>query len=123
MMETLSSREAMKDLLEALLLEHPGVVVLFTDTSCRVADAVEPKLAALLRERFPALRYTVVSRTDAPELLAQWGVLAFPTVIAWFDGKETARFVRAFSLDAVAEALERPYSILFGDEGAAQNSA
>lgn len=103
----------MKELVEALVLEHPGVVVLFTDTSCRVADAVEPKLQTLLRERFPLLHSTVVSRTDSPELLAQWGVFAFPTVVSWFDGKETSRFVRTFSMDAVAEALERPYSLRF----------
>lgn len=109
----LSGHEALKELVDGLILESPGVVALFTEASCRVADAVEPKLAALLHQRFPQLRFTVVSRNDSPELLAELGVIAFPTVITWFDGKESARFVRAFSLDAVAEALERPYSILF----------
>jgi hypothetical protein len=111
----LSGHEAIKDLHDALVLESPGLVTLFTEASCHVADAVEPKLEALLHQRFPLLRHTVVSRTDSPELLAELGVVAFPTVITWFDGKESARFVRAFSLDAVAEALERPYGILFAD--------
>ncbi len=109
-----TTREALRELLEELVQKNPGVVVLFTDASCRVAEAVEPKLEALLRERFPNVRFDVVSRADAPELLAQLGIFSFPTAIVWFAGKETARFVRVFSLDEVAEALARPYALLFG---------
>lgn len=114
MSEQLTTREALEELLEDLLRESPGVVVLFTDSGCHVADAVEPKLAALLRDRYPSLRFTVVSRTDSPHLVSRLGVVAYPTVVTWFAGKETSRFVRAFSLSAVAEALDRPYSLLFG---------
>lgn len=90
-----------------------GALVLFTEGGCRVAEAVEPKLQALVRERFPKLEQLVLSRDDVPELLAQLGVHVFPTVVAYFAGKESARFVRAFSLDAVAGAIERPYGLLF----------
>ncbi|MDP1826519.1 MAG: thioredoxin family protein [Archangium sp.] len=114
MSEHLTTREALEELLEDLIRESPGLVVLFTDAGCQVADAVEPKLAALLRQEFPALRFTVVSRSDSRQLLTQMGVLAFPTVIVFFAGKETARFTRAFSLDEVAQAIERPYGLLFG---------
>lgn len=111
----LSSHEALTELAQGLIAESPGVVMLFTDASCAVAHAVEPKLTQLLHERFPELRYTSVTRADAPRWLAQLGVFSFPAVIAWFDGKECARFVRHFSLDAVAEALERPYALLLGE--------
>lgn len=113
MSEHLTTREALEELLGDLVRESPGLVVLFTDASCHVAEAVEPKLEALLRTRFPQLRFTVVSRADSPQVVAQHGVFAFPTVVSFFAGKESARFTRAFSLDAVAEALERPYSLLF----------
>lgn len=111
----LTTTKALRELLDGLVQESPGVVVLFTDSSCRVADAVEPKLEALLRERFPSMRFDVVSRADAPELVAQLGIFTFPTAVVWFDGKETARFGRVFSLDEVAATLERPYSLLFGN--------
>lgn len=114
MSEHLTTREALEELLEDLIRESPGLVVLFTDAGCHVADAVEPKLETLLRTQFPELRFTVVSRADSPPLVAQHGVFAFPTVVSFFAGKETARFTRTFSMDAVAEALERPYSLLFG---------
>ncbi len=101
-------------LIDDFIHGNPAAAILFTEASCRVGDAVEPKLAQLLESQFPAVRFTVVHRTDLPRRLADLGVVAFPTVIVWFAGKETARFVRAFSMDAVAEAIERPYAILFG---------
>lgn len=113
MSEHLTAREALEELLEDLVHETPGLVVLFTEAGCHVADAVEPKLAALLHQEFPQLRFTVVSRSDSPHLISRYGVVAYPTVITFFAGKETARFTRAFSLDEVAQALERPYGLMF----------
>lgn len=101
-------------LVEAALRDSDAVMVLFTENTCRVADAVEPKLEALVRERFPNLRFVVVEREHVPALAAQLGVFAVPTVLTWFAGKESARFVRVFSLEEVAAAIERPYSLLFG---------
>lgn len=114
MTDHLTGPEALEVMLDDLIRESPGVVVLFTESACNVAEAVEPKVAALVRERFPALRFTVVSRSDAPALLAQLNVFVFPTVITWFGGKESARFVRTFSLEALADSIERPYELLFG---------
>jgi thioredoxin 1 len=93
---------------------HDAAMVLFTQASCQVGDAVEPKLKQLVHEQFPLVHLTVVSRTDAPALTAQWGVFAFPTVITFFLGKEHSRFVRTFSMDELAASLARPYELLFG---------
>jgi hypothetical protein len=114
MSDHLTTQDALGLLLDDFVHTNPAAAILFTDTSCRVADAVEPKVAGLLERDFPEVRFTVVSRTDAPQRFAELGVVAYPTVIVWFGGKESARFVRAFSIDAIAEAIERPYSILFG---------
>lgn len=101
-------------LIDDFIHANPAAAILFTDADCRVGDAVEPKLAELLEDQFPEVRFTVVHRTDLPRRLAELGVVTFPTLITWFGGRESSRFVRVFSLAAVAEAIERPYSILFG---------
>lgn len=102
-----------REAFDALVAEREGLLVLFTGTSCNVADAVEPKLLAMTAERYPALDTLVIPGDGAAELQAQLGVFVFPTVVAYFGGRESARFVRTFAIDAVAEALARPYSILF----------
>lgn len=111
-MSTLPAPET-RDAFDALVAGRDGLLVLFTGSSCSVADAVEPKLLAMAAERFPALDTVVIPGDGAAELQAQLGVFVFPTVVAYFGGRETARFVRTFAVDAVAEALARPYSILF----------
>lgn len=103
-----------QDALAGEVAKHDGLVLLLTEGGCSVAEAIEPKLEAMLADRFPKLERRVVSKDDAPELAAQLGVFVFPAVVAYFGGKESARFVRTFSLDVVADALERPYGIVFG---------
>lgn len=103
-----------RETIEELVRANEGVVLLVTKSECRVSDAVEPKVEAMLERRFPRMHFVTVYLEHAPRLVEDLRVVASPTVIAWFDGKETARFVRSFSIDAVAEALERPYGLLFG---------
>jgi thioredoxin-like negative regulator of GroEL len=102
------------DGLQALARRHEGLLVLFTEDHCRVADAVEPRLTALISARFPLMQQAVISRDQAPALVAELGIFLFPTVVLWFDGRESSRYVRNFSLEAVADAIERPYHLLFG---------
>lgn len=103
-----------RETIDEVLRTHEGVVLLVTKSECSVADAVEPKVEAMLEARFPRMRFLTVYLEHAPRLVAELGVLASPTVIVWFDAKETARFARSFSIDAVAEAIARPYGLMFG---------
>lgn len=102
-----------RETIDELVRVNEGVVLMLTKSSCDVADAVEPKLEKVLSERFPRMHYVPVYVEHAPELLRDLQVVASPTVIVWFDGKETARFVRSFSLEAVADAIARPYGLMF----------
>lgn len=111
----LTSREALEELVEDLVHESPAAAVLFTGVGCHLSDDVEPKVNRLLREQFPRLRYTAVALSDAPHLAGQLGIADTPTLVVWFSGRETARFVREHAMGAVAEALESPYAARFGN--------
>lgn len=111
----LTSREALEELVEDLVHESPAVAVLFTGVGCHLSDDVEPQVSRLLREQFPRMRYTVVTISDAPHLVGQLGIAETPTLVVWFSGTETARFVRQRSMDALADALESPYVARFGN--------
>lgn len=105
----LTAREALEELIEALVHESPAVAVLFTGAGCHLSDEVEPKVSAVLRGQFPLMRYTVVSKSDAPHLASRLGIVETPTLVAWFAGTEAARLVRDFSPGAIVGALEDAY--------------
>jgi thioredoxin 1 len=46
-------------------------------------------------------------------LAAQNRVFAAPTVVVFFDGRETIRKSRAFGVDELKSEIQRPYSMMF----------
>jgi thioredoxin 1 len=106
---TLSPGQSLADYVRSA----PAVVLYFTSTECGVCHVLWPRIEALLREEFPLLPWCRVDVRDQREYAAQSGVFTLPTLICYFDGREGARLVRAFGLQQVRDALERPYRILF----------
>ncbi len=102
--------------LAEFLTELPAAAVLFSGPGCAICHALKPKLETLLEEEFPRLSLLSVDIHQAPEAAAKYMVFTIPTLLLFFDGRESARFVRAFGMDEVRGALERPYGLLFGGE-------
>ena len=105
------------DSLEALqqfLAAEAAVLVYFSTPECNVCKVLKPKVVGLLAERYPRVHFVYSDVARVPEIAAQMGVLAVPTLVLYFDGREAARFVRNFSLAELEAAIERPYSMLFG---------
>ncbi|WP_107851093.1 thioredoxin domain-containing protein [Oceanimonas marisflavi] len=102
--------------LNALLAEHPAVLMLYGGRHCGVCQALKPRLQQLLAGQFPrVLACYADCQHDAAGLCAQQRVMALPVVQIWFEGNRFAEFFRVFSLADIQQALERPYSLLFGE--------
>ena len=97
------------------LADEPAAAILFTAPDCGVCTALRPRLEAML-EAFPRLARLQVDCAAVPALARAGGVGALPTLVLAFEGRETARFSRSFAVGQVAEALARPYGMLFGEE-------
>ncbi|MGA7800161.1 MAG: thioredoxin family protein [Gammaproteobacteria bacterium] len=96
------------------VLGQDAVVVFFSGPDCGVCHVLGPKVAGLLRDQFPAVRYYEIDTARAREAAAQYGVFSVPTVIGWFEGRELVRLGGAFGLDQLRSALARPYALMFG---------
>lgn len=106
----------MLDSVEALqhfITGHDAAAVYFAGADCAVCHVLEPKLRAMLAERFPRIVFARVATEQAAALAAQQGVFAVPTLLLFFDGRESFRYARSFSLGTVAVDIERPYSLFF----------
>lgn len=101
--------------LESAIEELPGVLAYFTGPYCNVCKIIKPKILELLETRFPAIAFYTVDCDALPQAASRYGVLSIPTVIAYFDGKETMRLVRNFSIGELSQAISRPYKFLFAE--------
>lgn len=100
--------------LQRRIAEEPALLVWVSGPDCGVCHALWPKIEALLNAEFPRIAQIRVDGAAAPEIPAQFGIFNIPAALFFFDGRETARFVRNFGPAQVRGALERPYGLFFG---------
>lgn len=92
---------------------HEAVAVYFSGADCGVCQVMEPKVRELLDSEFPRILFGRVATAEAAELAAQQGVFAVPTLLIFFDGRESFRYARNFSLGQLRQDLARPYQLFF----------
>lgn len=98
---------------EAILAGNEAVLAYFSTQTCSVCKVLKPKVAEMLAETFSEIKMIFVESDRFPELAAQNRIFTAPTVLVFFDGRETIRKSRAFGIDELRSEIQRPYSILF----------
>jgi thiol-disulfide isomerase/thioredoxin len=101
------------DALALSIEESPALAVWFSGPDCGVCAGLKPKLEALFGEVYPQFQLAEVACAKAPEPAAQHMVFSVPTLIIFFDGRESLRLSRNFSLAVLREKLQRSYDLLF----------
>lgn len=95
------------------IAENTATLLYVTTTDCSVCKVLKPKVRQMLSQRFPKMGFIDIEMDVLPGAGHEFEVFSVPTVIGFFDGKEHFRKVRVFGLEELAEALARPYEILF----------
>ncbi len=95
------------------LRKHPAVLVFFSDESCNVGDALSPKLQNMLQENFSEMEFLEINVQMLPEARGYYNVFVIPTVLAYFDGRETIRQARHVNVPRLAQEIDRVYNIMF----------
>jgi thioredoxin 1 len=99
--------------LQDFVTGNTAAALYFAGVNCGVCHVLEPKLRAMLRESFPQIIFARVATEQAVELAAQQRVFAVPTLLIFFEGRESFRYARNFSIGEVERDIARPYSLLF----------
>lgn len=89
------------------------VLVYFSHNRCSVCKVLLPKVQDLLATDFPKVQMAYCNIEQAPEPAAQNSVFNAPTLLIFVQGKEYMRFSRNVGLIPLAQAIERPYGMLF----------
>lgn len=99
--------------LQDYLASETAVLVYFSTPQCNVCKVLKPKVVELLEQSYPQMGFVYSDVARDAETAAQMGVLTVPTLIVYFDGRETDRFVRTFGIGELKAAIDRPYEMLF----------
>jgi len=91
----------------------PALLLYFYNDSCAPCVALRPKVEAMISAEFPKMSHSYINAAQFPELAASNGVFASPTIVAFFDGKETFRVSKYVSIDELAGRIGRYYKLLF----------
>jgi thioredoxin-like negative regulator of GroEL len=110
MMETIHSSDGFSQAVE----ENMAVLAYFSTTACSVCQVLKPKVAHMIGELFPKIKTIYISSDQLPEVAAQNRIFTAPTILVFFEGRETIRKSRAFGIDELKAEIQRPYSVLFG---------
>ncbi|MFD1316562.1 thioredoxin family protein [Namhaeicola litoreus] len=98
-----------------IIQEKPAVLFYFSTTSCSVGESILPKIKFLYNKSFPKIDFCEIDMNDAMELSAFCQVFVEPTILIYFDCKETLRRSRNLSLIELEEATTRLYKLFFTD--------
>jgi thioredoxin-like negative regulator of GroEL len=96
-----------------LVEENAGVLFYFSHEECNVCKVLKPKVAELIKKKFPLMKMFYVDVRKQPEIAGQNSVFTVPTILLFFGGKEYSRRSRNIGVEELAELTERPYNLMF----------
>ena len=98
---------------EEIKSSEESALFYFSHDACNVCKVLKPKVAELLEESFPKITMHYINTVKTPDIAAQQSILAVPTILVFFDGKEYIRKSRNIGLQELANDIERPYNMMF----------
>ncbi len=98
-----------------LKAEETAVLGYFSTEKCNVCKVLKPKVAELIDQEFPKMKLVFVDAEKVPEAAAQNRVFTSPTILVFFDGRETIRKSRSIGIDELRREISRPYSLIFSE--------
>ena len=107
--KTITTEQEFQDILKNNL----GVLFYFSTISCSVGEALEPKVIDLLAREYPKIPFYFIDMNASPEVSAKNSVFVEPTILVFFDGKETIRKSRIISILELSNSISRIYKLVF----------
>lgn len=96
-----------------LVQKHKAVCFYLSTPECNVCKVLKPKVIEMLKEDFPQIQFYYVDLNEAKEISGQLSVFSVPTILVYFEGKETIRTSRNVHFEELREQIDRYYKMIF----------
>lgn len=95
------------------IINKKGVIIYFYNNACSSCRVLRPKVRDMINKSFPGIEFQEINVEEYPEIPASASVYTAPTIVVYFEGKETLRESRYISVSHLEEKIERYYNMLF----------
>jgi len=92
---------------------NTAVCFYLSTPECNVCKVLKPKVIEMIENDFPEIKYCYVDLNEAKEISGQLSIFSVPTILVYFEGKETIRVSRNVHLEELREQIERYYKMIF----------
>ncbi len=93
--------------------QQEAVLFYYSSISCGVAEALAPKIKKLIKEKFPKISYYQINLPFSKKICAAHSVFVEPTILVYFNGKESIRKSRNINTQDLEKSIARLYKIFF----------
>jgi len=101
------------DEIQKIIIENDAVMIYFSGEQCSVCKALMPKVKLAFTTHFPKIKQLYINASDFPHIAAYFSVFTVPSLLIYFDGKETKRESRHISVDQLIQSNQRHYKMFF----------
>jgi thioredoxin-like negative regulator of GroEL len=103
------------DEIEETINSQPAALFYFSAPHCNVCKVLKPKIAEMVKEKFPKILLYYIDLEKSPAISGQYRIFTIPTILVYMDGKEYIRKSRNLGINELSDELSRPYSLMFDD--------
>jgi thioredoxin 1 len=93
--------------------QHKSVCFYLSTPECNVCKVLKPKVIEMIEKDFPQIEFQYIDLNEAKEISGQLSVFSVPTILVYFEGKETIRVSRNIHLEELSVQIERYYQMIF----------
>ncbi len=95
------------------LKDQEAVLVYFFSNHCAPCLSLRPKIEEMINSEFPKMKLIYIDAETHPEISASHQVFGSPTILLYFDGRETKRFSKYISTNELEQTIGRYYQMIF----------
>lgn len=99
--------------LQEAISNNAGLIAYFYSDNCAPCISLRPKVKELISQSYPQMQLYFINSEKHPEIAAEFGIFANPTLLIYFDRKEYLRKSKYVSIPELSEGIERLYNMMF----------
>ena len=99
--------------IQEFIKSEMALIIYFYNDDCPPCLSLRPKVEAMVENDYSEMKLIFVNSKSHPEIPASFSIFSNPTLLVYFDGKESKRFSKYISIPELSQSVDRYYNMIF----------